>query len=339
MHCRCSYTTSLWLHTHTCTHTHTHTYTHTHTHTHTGQRPWPSALSSSPSKHCCKQQNLMTLRMLWWPDSIKRTLNCIGKLPDTGYKSTLVVSSLPTFPFHVPPHSCFLLLHLNNLSLSLLSISCSLQWTTLEFLSIIVLLGSFHSILSSTSPLPSLLFLPSSFRLLLSLLPYSFHPLFLSVLLLFLYCLHCILSFNLLQHQRILKLTMSLKINFNNYWLWEFQRYEPWSYNSFTWAGSGGVCTQLQYRPVVHTNFWTVLKIEHLVTFWSNSGFSLRSCFDLLFLVIVLGLAAVQQACMSWAWIHNMSTWCHSQDKSSWAFPTLLLAFIIVKANQTVKTE
>ena len=46
------------------------------THTYTGQRPWPSAQFSSPSKHCCKRQNLMILRMLWWPDSTRRTLNC-----------------------------------------------------------------------------------------------------------------------------------------------------------------------------------------------------------------------------------------------------------------------
>ena len=83
-----------------CTHA-----THTHTHTHTLR---------TLSKHCCKQQNLMILRMLWWPDSTRRTLNCIGKLPDIGHKSTLVVSSLPISS--CPPLACLLLPYLHNLS-------------------------------------------------------------------------------------------------------------------------------------------------------------------------------------------------------------------------------
>ena len=33
----------------------------------------------------------MILRMLWWLDSTRKILNCIGKLPDIGYMSVLVV--------------------------------------------------------------------------------------------------------------------------------------------------------------------------------------------------------------------------------------------------------
>ena len=55
------------------------------------QKQFPPLNYNSRKNPGCKWQNLMILRMLWWPNSTRRTLNCIGKLPDIGHKCTLVV--------------------------------------------------------------------------------------------------------------------------------------------------------------------------------------------------------------------------------------------------------